>query len=186
MLNFLLWVADDDHVGHIQFIYDNFYDELLKYAKGKLYSSRMRNYEYDAEDAVQNALYKIAKYAKSINFDMPKNELKLYVKAIVSNEVINIIRDTTYTESFDDIPEIASDEDFVRELDIKLNYDRVVKEIEKMDDRYSGTLLCRYSLGMSVNDIAKMLGVADQTVYSRLTRGKKLLLDKFAKEKIDV
>ena len=65
-------------------------------------------------------------------------------------------------------------------------YEKVVKAIEKLDEKYSLTLLYRYNENMSVGEIATLMGVPEKTVYTRLERGKKLLLQSINGEGYDV
>ena len=46
-----------------------------------------------------------------------------------------------------------------------------------MDEKYSIALLYHYCEDMSVKEIAELMGLPEQTVYTRLTRGKRILLD---------
>ena len=63
----------------------------------------------------------------------------------------------------------------LEELDIKHNYDRVVEAISLMNELYSITLNCVYVEGMSIKEVAKMMGISEKAVYSRLERGKQIL-----------
>ena len=56
-------------------------------------------------------------------------------------------------------------------------YDEVVNTIITLDERYSSTLFLALCKEMSPNAIADMMGLTVKTVYTRLARGKILLLD---------
>ena len=66
---------------------------------------------------------------------------------------------------------------FIDRLEIKERYSDVVKAIEKLDDKYSTTLLLVYSEEKTVKEIAEMMGISPKTVYTRLERGRRLLLE---------
>ena len=53
----------------------------------------------------------------------------------------------------------------------------MVKAIEKLDEKYSTTLQLFYCEEMAPNDIAELMGLSPKTVYTRLARGKKILLE---------
>ena len=59
---------------------------------------------------------------------------------------------------------------------------RVIAAIEKLDDKYRYTLMFRYTQEMGVPQIAELMGVSEKTVYTRLGRGKKLLLEQLRKD----
>ena len=61
----------------------------------------------------------------------------------------------------------------------------MVKAIETLDERYSTTLYMVYCQEMTVNEIAEMMGISTKTVYTRLARGRKLLLDTIKGEKLN-
>ncbi len=186
MLIYLLSVTDIQNKAYIESIYNNFRDDMFRLAKSRLKNAGIKNYIYDAEDAVQNAFYKIAKYSDTVNFNMPTDELKLYILTVTANETNNILNDIKYTEEIDDLSNVSCDEDFVDQINIRMNYERVVRAIDSMDERYSVTFYYKYCLDMSVHDIAALLGIAEQTVYSRLTRGKKILIEMFGKDELNV
>ena len=58
----------------------------------------------------------------------------------------------------------------------------IVEKIKQLDDRYSITLLLYYGEKMDVKKISELMGVVEKTVYTRLERGKKLLLEELSKE----
>jgi RNA polymerase sigma factor (sigma-70 family) len=66
-------------------------------------------------------------------------------------------------------------EDIVSDIDLHMMYDEVVKAIADLDEIYSMTLLLRYEKGMKPDEIAETMGISNKTVYTRLSRGKKLL-----------
>ena len=70
-----------------------------------------------------------------------------------------------------------SEEDFFERLLIRERYDRVVDSIMTLDDRYGVVMLFRYAQGYSVGKIARILGISESMVYSRLNTGKKKLID---------
>ena len=66
---------------------------------------------------------------------------------------------------------------FIKELEIKENYAKIVNAIAALDEIYSTTLALVYLQEMPIKDVAKMMGISPKTVYTRLERGKKLLLN---------
>ena len=62
MLIFLLSISDKSVAANVERLYRDYYEDLLRFAQGRLKQSGIKNYEIDAEDAVQNAFVKITKY----------------------------------------------------------------------------------------------------------------------------
>ena len=177
MLYFLFIISDEKDHSKIEYIYNNFHDDMICFAKYRLKKAGLPNYELDAEDAVQSAFLKITKYIHAINLDVSKNELKTYVLTIVSNEVSNIRSDYTYFEDIEDYIEEIPDNEFYESLRINERYEKVVSVVKKLDDKYSIVLLYKYWKNMSVSQIAEIMGLPEKTVYTRLERGKRLLLE---------
>ncbi|MBO5023371.1 MAG: RNA polymerase sigma factor [Clostridia bacterium] len=177
MLSFLLSIADASNHGKITYLYNNYHDDMMRLAKDRLKNHGCDNYEIDAEDVVQGSFLNILKYIDSVNFDLPKKELRSYVLTIVLNESGKLAKEY---EKFDftEGPETnCSDEDFFEKLEIKEKYLLVMSLIKRMDEKYGITLLYYYHEDMSVKNISKIMGISSKTVYKRLERGKLMLLE---------
>lgn len=177
MLQFLLTLSDESNHGKIEHIYHTYHEHMMRYAVSKFQALGRTNFKYDAEDAVQNAFMKITKYIDKIDFSRGEKDVKNYCFTILSNEIRKVLSDNQ--ENFEINEEFCFEEEytFVEELELKENYNQVVKAIEELDEKYSTTLYLFYYQEMTVNEIAKMMGISAKTVYTRLARGKKLLLD---------
>ena len=177
MLSFLLSIADESNHGKITYLYNNYHDDMIKLAKGRLKSYGCANYEIDAEDVVQGSFLNILKYIDTVDFDSPKKELRSYVLTIVANESGKLVKEYKKIDIADDIEKNSSDDDFFERLEIKEKYRLVMSLIKSMDEKYGITLLYFYHEDMSVKDIANIMGIPSKTVYTRLERGKRILLE---------
>ena len=177
MLLYLLSISDESDHGKITYLYENFYDYLLKYSVKVFQHHNRPNYVFDAEDAVQNTFLKVTKHIKKIDFSVGKNRLRNYLFAILTNEIINILNDNSKFIELNEEISIDSEYIFIDGLEIRERYSDVVKAIERLDDKYSITLLLVYSEGKTVKEIAEMMGISPKTVYTRLERGRRLLLE---------
>ena len=177
MLQFLLTISDEASHRKIENIYNTYHIQMMRYAISKFQSLGRTNFLYDAEDAVQNAFIKITKYIDNIDFNREEKDVKNYVFSVLHNEINNLINNDE--ENFEFFEEFCKEKEynFIEELEIRENYDEIVKAIEKLDERYSITLFLVFCKEMTVNEIAEMMGIGTKTVYTRLARGKKLLLD---------
>ena len=184
LLSFLLMVCDDDDKEKVEHIYKKYHRGMLKYAKSQLKKMNVVDYETEAEDVVQTSFLKISRHIKQIRFDMGESAVKAYVFAIVLNESINSTNEYAATENIDDYFEISTEDAFFEQLPIKEDYEKVLKAIEKLDDKYRYTLMYRYTHEMGVKEIAELMGVPEKTVYTRLERGRTQLLILLEKEGI--
>ncbi len=185
MLQFLLTLSDESNHGKIEHIYYAYRDYMMRYAISRLQAAGRTNFGYDAEDAVQNAFMKITRHIDKIDFEREERDVKNYVLTIIHNEVCNILNENK--EKFEFYEEFCSapEYNFIEELALRENYDQIVKIIEKLDEKYSTTLYLVFCKEMTVKEIADLMGISAKTVYTRLARGKKLLLDSLKGAKID-
>ena len=68
MLQFLLSIADEKDHAKIEYLYNRYHEDMIRFARYRLRQKKMPNYELDAEDAVQNAFLKITKYIDKVDF----------------------------------------------------------------------------------------------------------------------
>lgn len=177
MLLYLISQVEREDVPKIEYIYKRYHKAMMRFAKARLKHADVVDYEIDAEDVVQNAFLKISKYIKKIDFGVSEKELKAYVLTVVSNEARSFIEDYKHVESLDEEYIGMTDKEFFDSISIKENYEKAVKAIEQMDEKYSITLMYRYSSSMSVKEIADLMGISEKTVYTRISRGKQKLLE---------
>ena len=109
--------------------------------------------------------------------------MRAYYFTIVTHEALNIIQKRQAPLSLHDYEDTLADEDdFIRRLCIRTEYERVVQAIINMDDQYSIPLQLKFLEMMSVKDIATMLDMKPKTVYAQISRGKLLLLKNLGEE----
>ena len=154
-----------------------YHDDMIRFARHRLRIAGLPSYEVDAQDAVQSAFLKICMYYKSICESIPEKQLKVYVFSIVKNTSSDIIKGNKRFEKVEEYIETLPDEEFLERIKIKERYDDVIDAIKKLDDKYSFTLLFYYVEDMSVKVITENMGIPEKTVYTRLERGKILLLE---------
>ena len=104
---------------------------------------------------------------------------KSYLLTIVSNECARFMSQRRVDEPLEQDVET---EDFVERIEVRERYRAVVDAIKRLDDKYSNALYLHYVMEKSVKEVAVLLGVPEKTVYTRLERGKKKLLEILGKE----
>ena len=185
MLQFLLTLTDESNHGKVEHIYNTYHDYMMRYAVSKLQAAGRTNATYDAQDAVQNSFMKIVKHIDKIDFSRGEKDVKNYCLTILYNEVCNVLHDNQ--ETFEFVEELCSEKEYnyIEELEIKESYDEVVRGIKALDEKYSTTLYLIFCKEKTVNEVAKMMGLTPKTVYTRLARGKELLLNSLKGAKIN-
>lgn len=177
MLLFLLSISDGSDHEKITYLYESFHDYLLRYATKKLKKRGSDNPYYDAEDAVQNAFVKVTRSIDKIDFSSDKQRLKNYLFTIVNNEINNIFRKKSNFSELNEEICTNSEYIFIDSLQIKERYNEVVEALKRLDDKYSDTLYLVYFEEKTVKEIAELMGISAKTVYTRLDRGRILLLE---------
>ena len=185
MLQFLLTLTDESNQGKIEHIYKTYHDYMMRYAVSRLYSFGRTNYQYEAEDAVQNAFMKITRHIDKIDFSRGEQDVKNYVLTIMHNEVCNILEENENFFEFNEEFCSAAEYNFIEELEIREKYDEVVKIISELDEKYSTTFDLVFCKEMTVKQIAELMGISEKTVYTRLARGKKLIIESIKGAKKD-
>ena len=133
------------------------------------------NNTHDAEDAVQEALYKTARYIPGIQ-DVNSPKTKALVMTIAESCAIDIYRRNKKQLPFEEIKYDFSHEP----RGIGLGD---VFAILSPDDRE--VLLLRYDMGFQVKEIAKMQGRSQNAVTKAIIRAKKHLAQLLDEEGID-
>ena len=185
MLQFLLTLTDESNHGKIVHIYNTYHDYMMRYAVSKFKNEGRTNFVYDAQDAVQNAFMRITKYIDDIDFSRGEKDVKNYCLITLYNVINSMLGDNEENFEFDEEFYSGNEYNIVEELEMKECFNEVIKAIEALDERYSITLYYAFCKEMTPNEIADMMGINVKTVYTRLARGKKLLLDSLKGAKFD-
>ncbi len=185
MLLFLLSLLEGDPEGSqkVEYIYNHFHDDMVRLAQIRLSLYRIPPSEWDAEDIVQESFLRITKYIHCFDLSLGDERIKSYTLMVVINVIRDVAKKRKPTDNIDDHEfELFDDSsDFIEEFRQKEEYNRVVDAIEHLSDIYRIVFTYRYMQGISVREMAVILGIPQKTVETRLTRGKaqlKELLEK--------
>ena len=176
-----LYVASPEVRKKVLYLYNRYHDELSRLAKYRLKNAGYANYEHDANDVLQNAYRKLLKYGDCIHLEQGEKAVKTYLQTVVANEVINLLNSSKPLLDIDDYAEQVVEDDFFERLCVQEEYREVIKILDRLDERYTLTFYYRYQCGMEVAAIADLMEVPPKTVYTRLTRGKKIVNKHFKK-----
>lgn len=176
---------DADKAERIEYLYKNFHGDMIKLARERLKRAGFPNYYYDAQDAVHNVFLKLAKGAERIDFSRGKKELRLYMLKATVNAVNDLMNRSIFVNNIDDYDDIYDEDKFFEQLNLKARLDRVMKAMQMLDEVYSLTMLDYYKYHKDVKQIAKSMGISEKAVYTRLNRGRRLLIEMLEKEAED-
>ncbi len=132
--------------------------------------------EYDAEDAVQNALLGIARSMKSLP-DGDERLVRAYVLTAAKNAALNLLPKKQRRDSELDIDtlELADGENVFKKLAASDDREKLMRAMDKLPDIYRDVLLLHCVYGLKASRTAQLLGRKTSTVNKQITRGRKLL-----------
>ncbi|MBR2715799.1 MAG: sigma-70 family RNA polymerase sigma factor [Ruminococcus sp.] len=142
------------------------YEEtVVKYKQtvGAVCTMRLKNYA-DAEDCFQNTFFKL--YRSSPDFN-DENHLKAWLIRVAINECNKYIRKNKPTVSLSKIPETS--------VDFPEEKSDMSWALMRLDDKYREVLYLFYAEDYKIEEIAKILNKNENTIKTRLRRGREKL-----------
>lgn len=162
----------DEEADRITFenIYHAYHKQMLHVAKRFLDSPE------DAEDAVQEALLRIAKSIHRIPAGDDGRQ-RAYVLTVVRNAALAMLSKKNATPMHTELSEAQVDTaaDPFEKLLENQDYDALLNAIQSLPMTYREVLMLRYVFDLSTKHIAELLGRKASTVKQQITRGKKML-----------
>ena len=102
---------------------------------------------------------------------------------MTQHECLRLQKKAVYHEDVDEYENVlVSDVDFVKQTNEMDDYQRLVQTISEMEEKYSVPMYLYWVEELEVKEIAKRLDLPAKTVYTRLNRGKLILLKLLEKE----
>lgn len=139
------------------------------------------NNKRDAEDAVQEALFRVAKNMDKIG-DVKSNETKNFVAIITKREAIKLYdkrkkrKEVFETELDDDGQDRKST--FFEKHKVE-GSDEIISELEwaiaELPFKYSSLLTLKYVMGFSGKEISQITGISEANVRQQIFKGRRLL-----------
>lgn len=157
-------------------------EKIYSLYKNKMFDRAMQilNQREDAEDAVQNCIIAISRHTECIDLYDEARTLS-FVYTVISHCAIDIYRKNKKSRqsnlNIDDVAEQAGNIDIENEVLVSMELKRVVAAIEKLDFGYREVLSLFYLNEMSPREISDLLEIPYNTVRSKISRGRKKLLD---------
>lgn len=142
------------------------FTELMKSQMQSMYRTAkaiLMNDE-DAADAIQDTLLICWEKINELKVD---RYFKTWMTRILINNCYGIIRSNRRITYTDELPERVSEEN-VSNIEWR-------EALSTIDEKYRIVLILFYSEGFRTKEIAKILGITDSTVRTRLSRGREQL-----------
>lgn len=144
---------------------------LMEQYSGAMYKiarSILGNNE-DAADAIQETI--LICFEKIAELRQPRY-FKTWMTRILINECRKIIRQNSRNCLLEEFPDVP-----VR--DASLEYVEFQELIRRLDEKYRLILVLRYVQGLKIREIAELLELPENTVKTRLQRGRKSLAEEY-------
>lgn len=147
--------------------------------------------EDDAQDAVGDVFLRIAQKNWGVVSRIDnETDLRNYLLKATKNTSLNKIKgkkkenvslDTIAEYDMDGIDDL-SDDTFLEVICNKFEYDKVVRAIRSLNEKYRDVLYYHYVMEMTVPETAKSLNQKLSATKQQLVRGKKMLLSLLGKK----
>lgn len=173
MLMFYLSMIDEE-VDRLNFerIYHKYHDDIFRRT---LYI--LKNQE-DAQDAMQETWIGVLKCIKKLR-DKDDASIRAYIMKIARNQSVSILRTKRKEEVLMcdiDLADMADDRELFRLCDDQ-DVSGILACIEQLSDTYSDVLKFYYFYKHSLKEISKLFNISEDTAWTRLRRGKKMLIE---------
>lgn len=173
MLMFYLSMIDEE-VDRLNFerIYHKYHDDIFRRT---LYI--LKNQE-DAQDAMQETWIGVLKCITKLR-DKDDDSIRAYIMKIARNQSVSILRTKRKEEVLMcdvDLTEMADDRELFRLCDDQ-DVSQILACIEQLGDTYSDVLKFYYFYKHSLKEISKLFNISEDTAWTRLRRGKKMLIE---------
>ena len=169
MLEMCLALIDDpSDKEKFEYLYHTYENYMFNIAMSILHNEAL------ADETVQDCFLHIAEIFSGVTAVKSKE-----TKAMVSIMVKNKARDNLKSERHDKI-ELLEESDYIsdnliEEVQSKIGYENLIKEIEKLDETYRDVLFFKYVYEYSAKKISELLHIPIRTVETRIYRGRKIL-----------
>ncbi|GHU47228.1 RNA polymerase sigma factor [Clostridia bacterium] len=172
------------------------FTQLYNLYKGFMFNVAFKvlNNKNLAEDAVQEAFFKIARKMSEKNFeiyDVSCYETKGLCGIVSRGCAIDILRkEKNVRENVTDIDDEILEQCFSETSDTEnevisgIEYEKICSLISELPNTYKDILRMRFVLGYSNNEISDILKIASDVVKMRVSRGRAILINNLKKEGI--
>ena len=152
-------------------------DQMLRAYTGLVYHAAAailgRNYHEEIEECVSDAF--LAVYNNRDRLDFSQGSVKAYLCATARNLAIDRLKKLAKTNVVSLDPSMSADERTDALALTHMEGEDLVQHILELGEPDSSMITCRYYFGLSTKEIAKLLGIRENTVDQRMRRALKKL-----------
>ena len=160
----LLIKAKEGDIEACEELFRSVYSYLIKYARKKLHN------EDDIQDAVQNTLELAYKSFHSVEHN---ENFKTWITAILKNECYKIYNKKSNKETH--VNDVINYRDNIENVESAVNFQNIISKLKAEDERIYNLY---YEDKLTIKQISILLDMNENTVKSRLKRGKQTLRSK--------
>lgn len=183
MLSLYMAMLDEpEDKAQFEYAYNKYRGKMLALAY-----SILGNY-HDAEEAVSNAFFAIARNFGKVKERSPQERAAFY-NVVTKNCCYDILRTHNRRKEIplDDDTEVPDGSADVSDEAISdIGYNRVVEAIKSLPEHYAQVLYMQNITGLSTKEIANIIGDTDAGVRQRLVRARKKLREILEEQGITV
>ena len=166
---FLNLLENEDDRQKFIWLYETNHSKMERIALHILQNQR------DAEDAVQNAFIQIIRHFERV-YEVPCEKLPFWCISIVKNEALTIHRKNQKVVLMDNCENVEV------AVPTITDYTELVDLFARLPDTYRAVLEMKFILEYSSKEIGERLGLSEQAVNTRVSRGRALLKEIVEKE----
>ena len=174
---YMTYIEEEQEKKSFEQLYNAYRKQMTSVAMSVVYS------QTDAEDIVHEVFLNIAsKHMKTIRKIADERDLRNYMLKTTKNTALNWKKKHSRLVFFerdvnDEKQELElTDDAFVEYLCEKMEYERVIGAIKRLDHKYQTVLYYHFVMEIPVPQVAKALNQSLSTTKKQLVRGKKKLL----------
>lgn len=128
--------------------------------------------KYLAEDAVQEAFVRAAKYPERL-LKTDETAVKQFLVMLAKNAAIDIYRKRSRQMKKEVyVDELEENENLAVEMEVE---NRVLEVLKNLPVKYRDVFLLKYTSGLANSEIARTLRISEKAVEQRVTRGKVMI-----------
>ncbi len=168
-------IPDETARSIVENVFLTYEDRMMRIALNVLHN------EFDAQDAVQNAIYRIIIHAEDFQ-DVYSDSVAALVSTYAKNAALNVYRRnknfSEHCELYEDMSDSNledEDEDLPKWMMDRENSELVDRALESLDSKYREVLMLKYFRSFKNDRIAEILNIEYTQVGGRLFRARKQL-----------
>lgn len=171
LMFYLAAIEEDSDKALFERIYLKISDDIFRRVYGIL-----KNMD-DTEDAVQDTWYKVCTHMDVLR-GKDERVIRAYIMSIAKNQALSVLRTRKREAGYisDVEPETVSDGKDLFDICQKLDENDILECMKELGQTYCDVLAYYYLHGHTLKEIARIMGMKESTVGSRLTRGKEKLV----------